>query len=278
MHLKPGLYIVSTPIGNLSDITLRALEALDKSDVIFCEDSRVSNKLLEKHGIRASLKIYNDNSGEKTRLYIKQLVRGGKVVSLISDAGTPLISDPGYKLVSYLKEEGVHVDVLPGPCAAIAALTLSGLPTNSFIFIGFVPKTEGAKRSFFQQYKDLKPTVICYETAPRLVKTLEASLEIFGNRKANVAREITKKFQESQSNEISELIEYYSKNPPKGEIVLSFEGMIESDVNEDAIKKEAKDLLQTGLPAKTVTDQLHSKYKDSFKRSFLYKLVNKEKE
>lgn len=274
MNLKPGLYIVSTPIGNLGDITLRALDVLAGSDIIFCEDTRVSSKLLAKHNIKVPLKIYNDNSDETQRSYIKDLVSSGKAISLISDAGTPLISDPGYKLVREFRETGVNVDVIPGPCAIIAALSISGLPTDRFVFAGFLPKTKEGKSRVFKEFVSLDATMIFYETANRLLQSLEIAMEVFGDRAANVSRELTKLYQESKSMLLSELIDFYTNNPAKGEIVLCISGKSNQIVTKDILKYEIKNLLSKGESAKSVSDIIYTKYKSQYSRKEIYKLAN----
>lgn len=274
MNFKPGLYIVSTPIGNLGDITLRALDILAGSDVIFCEDTRVSSKLLAKHSIKVPLKIYNDNSDETQRSYIKHLIANGKVVSLISDAGTPLISDPGYKLVREFREAGINVDVVPGPCAIIAALSISGLPTDRFTFAGFLPKTKEGKIRVFKEFISLDATMIFYETANRLLQSLEIAMEVFGDRVANVSRELTKLYQESKFAPLPQLIKYYTDNPPKGEIVLCISGKANQIITEDAIQNELKTLLSSGASAKSASDIVFAKYKSQYSRKEIYKLAN----
>jgi len=274
VNFKPGLYIVSTPIGNLGDITLRALDTLAGSDIIFCEDTRVSSKLLAKHNIKVPLKVYNDNSDETQRAYIKDLVSSGKVISLISDAGTPLISDPGYKLVRELRDAGVNVDVVPGPCAVIAALSISGLPTDRFVFAGFLPKTKEGKTRIFKEFISLDATIIFYETANRLLQSLEIAMEVFGDRTANVSRELTKLYQESKSMLLSELIDYYTNNPAKGEIVLCISGKSNQIITEDLLKRELKNLLSSGESAKAASDIAFMKYKSQYSRKEIYKLAN----
>ena len=276
MALKPGLYVVATPIGNILDITIRALQTLAESDLILCEDTRVTNKLLAKHNIKAPLKTYNDHSDDNLRSFIKQQIINGKAISLVSDAGTPLISDPGYKLVKELKQEQVHIETLPGPSALISALSISALPTDKFLFCGFLPKTQQAKQNALQSVMNAPYTIIFYETAPRLLNSLQTALEILGDREANVGRELTKLYQESISAPISKLIQHYTEKPPKGEIVLSFSGYI-SDISRDDIITEATTLLKQGLSAKSTTDQLFAKYGDIFKRSELYKIINTTK-
>lgn len=277
MKFQAGLYIVSTPIGNLSDITLRALEALQSSDIILCEDTRVSNKLLAKHNIKASLKVYNDKSDGGLRDFVKKLILEGKIVSLVSDAGTPLISDPGYKLVRELKLDNLHVDVIPGACAVIAALTLSGLPTDKFLFSGFLPKTREGKRKIFEELVALDATLVFYETSNRLLQSLEVALEVFGDREANIARELTKLYQESKLLKISELIEHYKSNSPRGEIVFSISGKADQEISESTLEDEISLLLSKGESAKTVSDAVFAKYKGKFSRKFIYQITNRLK-
>ena len=277
MNFQAGLYIVSTPIGNLGDITLRALEALQSSDIILCEDTRVSNKLLAKHKIKGSLKVYNDNSDDALRDFVKTLILEGKVVSLVSDAGTPLISDPGYKLVRELKSDNLHVDVIPGACAVIAALTLSGLPTDKFLFSGFLPKTKEGKKKVFEGLVEFDATLVFYETSKRLLQSLEVALEIFGDREANVARELTKLYQESRLSKLSELITHYNKNLPKGEVVFSVSGKTNQAVSEFVLEEQILSFLGEGQTAKTVSDAIFIKYKGQFSRKFIYQMTNRLK-
>ncbi|MDP4708500.1 MAG: 16S rRNA (cytidine(1402)-2'-O)-methyltransferase [Rickettsiaceae bacterium] len=277
MNFQAGLYIVSTPIGNLGDITLRALKALQSSDIILCEDTRVSNKLLAKHDIKGSLKVYNDKSDAALRDFVKTLILEGKVVSLVSDAGTPLISDPGYKLVRELKLENIHVDVIPGACAIIAALTLSGLPTDRFLFSGFLPKTKEGKKKVFEELLEIDATLVFYETSNRLLQSLKVALETFGDREANVARELTKLYQESRLSKLSELIAYYEEKPPRGEVVFSVSGKAEQVVSESIIEEQILLLLAKGQSAKTASDTVFAKYKGQFSRKFIYQLTNRLK-
>jgi len=267
MNFRPGLYIVSTPIGNLNDITIRALEILKNSDIILCEDTRISAKLLAKHNITGSLSIYNDKSDETTRKYIIKNIEAGKVVSLISDAGTPLISDPGYKLVREVKEKGYFIDIAPGVSAPIAALTLSGLPSDRFIFAGFLPKTDIGKEKVFLEFAEVDVTLIFFDRSTRIVDSLQAALKILGNREANVSRELTKLFQESRTSDIESLIKYYSHNLPKGEIVLLISGKKSLESSEEKLITEIKKLLILGTHTKDITQQLFQKYHKHYKKS-----------
>ena len=274
MNFRPGLYIVSTPIGNLNDITIRALETLKNSDIILCEDTRISAKLLAKHNITGSLSIYNDKSDETTRKYIIKNIEVGKVVSLISDAGTPLISDPGYKLVREVKEKGYFIDIAPGVSAPIAALTLSGLPSDRFIFAGFLPKTDIGREKVFLEFAGVDATLIFFDRSTRIVDSLQAALKILGNREANVSRELTKLFQESRTSDIESLIKYYSHNLPKGEIVLLISGKKSLESSEEKLITEIKNLLILGTHTKDITQQLFQKYHKHYKKSKIYKICN----
>lgn len=278
MNFRPGLYIVSTPIGNLNDITIRALEALKNSDIILCEDTRISAKLLAKHNITGSLSIYNDKSDETTRKYIIKNIEAGKVVSLISDAGTPLISDPGYKLVREVKEKGYFIDIAPGVSAPIAALTLSGLPSDRFIFAGFLPKTDIGREKVFLEFAEVDATLIFFDRSTRIVDSLQAALKILGNREANVSRELTKLFQESRTSDIESLIKHYSQNLPKGEIVLLISGKKSLESSEEKLITEIKNLLILGTHTKDITQQLFQKYHKHYKKSKIYKICNSLKE
>jgi len=216
-----GLYIVATPIGNLRDITLRALDVLKLADVILCEDTRVSGKLLSHYGIKSHLLSYHDHNGEERRPEILRMLAEGKRVALISDAGTPLISDPGYKLVRDMQEAGHHVSVLPGASSVMAALCLSGLPTNEFHFVGFLPPKKQAMAEKLSGLSRVQATLVIFESARRLDDTCAAMLETLGDREVAVVREITKLFEEVRKAPLSELIQYYAENGlPKGEVVM----------------------------------------------------------
>jgi 16S rRNA (cytidine1402-2'-O)-methyltransferase len=217
--LEPGLYIVATPIGNLSDLTPRAAHVLTHADVIAVEDTRVTAKLLQHIGISRPMLPYHDHNGDRVR---PQLIArmANEVVALVSDAGTPLISDPGYKLVRDARAAGRHIVTLPGPCAAIAALTLSGLPTDRFFFLGFLPSKAKARADAIAEVAAVRATLIFYESGPRLGATLAALREGLGDREAAVAREITKRFEECVCGSLGSLAAQYEAAPPKGEIVV----------------------------------------------------------
>jgi len=217
--LDPGLYIVATPIGNLGDITLRAIETLRGVVAIACEDTRVTGKLLNHLQISARMIRYDDHADQQSRDSLIERMKTDPV-ALVSDAGTPLISDPGFRLVRDAREAGVAITTLPGPAAAIAGLTLSGLPNDRFLFAGFLPVKEKARGDVLDELGTIPATLIFYETAPRLIKSLQAIAERLPDREIAVARELTKKFEECKTGLGPELIAYYEAHPPKGEIVL----------------------------------------------------------
>lgn len=221
LALQAGLYIVATPIGNLGDITLRALGILRGAAVILCEDTRVTAKLLARHAIATPLLQYHDHNAERMRPVVLERLRRGDAIALVSDAGTPLVSDPGFKLARAAMAEGMRVTALPGPSAVVTALVLSGLPSDRFFFGGFLPVKDAARRRVLVELAALRATLIFFETAPRLAASLAAMAAVFGNRPAAVARELTKLFEETRRGTLSELAAHYrDAGPPKGEIVL----------------------------------------------------------
>lgn len=217
--LSPGLYIVATPLGNLGDITLRAIATLRGVAAVVCEDTRVTGKLLSHLGIKQKLVRYDDHASEETRDYLLGLARE-QAIALVSDAGTPLISDPGFKLVRAAREAGIPVTAAPGPSAAIMALSISGLPSDRFLFAGFLPAKDKARREVLRELARLRATLVFYETAPRLGDALAAIGAELPGREVAVARELTKKFEECRSGSAQELAAHYAAHPPKGEIVL----------------------------------------------------------
>lgn len=217
--LDPGLYIVATPIGNLGDITLRAIEVLRGVSAIACEDTRLTGKLVNHLGFRKRLIRYDDHADENQREGLLALM-AQEPVALVSDAGTPLISDPGYRLVRAARERGIAITSLPGPSAAIVALTLAGLPNDRFLFAGFLPNKDKARRDVLAELAGVPATLIFYETAPRLADALAAIDAVLPGREVAVARELTKKFEECRTGPPAELIAHYEANPPRGEIVL----------------------------------------------------------
>lgn len=217
--LEPGIYIVATPIGNLGDITLRAIAVLAGAGLIACEDTRVAGKLLKHLGIKSRLQRLDDHAPPEVRARIIDEARH-RPVALVSDAGTPLISDPGYRLVREARAAGVTVTSIPGPCAAIAALAMAGLPSDRFLFAGFLPVKDKARTDALAALAGIEATLVFYETAPRLERSLRAIAELWPEREVAVAREITKLHEECRSGTAAALAEHYTAHPPRGEIVL----------------------------------------------------------
>lgn len=220
--LAPALYLVATPIGNLGDITLRALETLAAADVLACEDTRVTRTLLDRYGIRQRPFAYHEHNAAEAGQRLLAALDEGRSVALVSDAGTPLVSDPGFRLVGQAQERGIKVVPIPGPSAVLAALTGSGLPTDAFLFAGFLPVRDGQRRSRLEELKLTPATLMFFESPRRLADTLEAMEEVYGpDREATVARELTKAFEEFRRGTLGELATHYaSADTPKGEIVI----------------------------------------------------------
>jgi 16S rRNA (cytidine1402-2'-O)-methyltransferase len=215
------LALVATPIGNLGDISARALETLRAADLVACEDTRVTGNLLSKFGIQRPTLPYHDHNAETMRPKLMERLFRGETVALVSDAGTPLVNDPGYKLVRAATEAGIAVTVIPGPSAPIAALVLSGLPSDRFLFAGFLPVKDGARRATLQELKAVPATLLFFETGPRLADSLGACADVLGDRPAAVARELTKLHEEVRRDRLGALAQHYQEHgPPKGEIVL----------------------------------------------------------
>ena len=218
-RLSPGLYIVATPIGNLSDLSPRAADILSRADAIAVEDSRVTAKLLAHIGARRPMVPYHDHNADRVRPgLIARLAT--EAIALVSDAGTPLISDPGFKLVREARAAGHNIVTIPGPCAAIAALTLAGLPTDRFLFLGFLPAKGKARAEAIAEVAGVRASLVLYESGPRLGATLAALADGLGDREAAVAREISKAFEECVTYSLTALASRYSEAPPKGEIVI----------------------------------------------------------
>ena len=219
--LAPGLYLVATPIGNLADISLRALDVLARADLVACEDTRTTRKLFTAHGIAARLTAYHDHNAARVRPKLMARLECGAAVALVSDAGTPLISDPGYKLVAAAAEANVTVTAVPGASAGLAALTVSGLPSDRFLFAGFLPNKTGARRRALAELASIPASLVIYESARRLPAALADMAEILGPRPAAVARELTKLHEEVRRGPLSALAEHYaSAGPPRGELVV----------------------------------------------------------
>ncbi len=218
--VSPGLYIVATPIGNLRDITLRALDVLRAADVVLAEDTRVAAKLLSAYDIKKPLIRYDDHAGPQVLPQIIERLRAGHVVAQISDAGTPLISDPGFRLVEVARETGANVHPIPGASSVLAALCLAGLPTDRFMFAGFLPNKSAARKTFLADFTATAATLVFFETGPRLHESLKDMQDVLGDREACVCRELTKLYESAYRGTISHLVADSHLAEPKGEIVI----------------------------------------------------------
>ena len=219
-RLAPGLYVVATPIGNLRDITLRALDVLRAAALVLCEDTRVTRKLLDRHQLAPKLLAYHDHNAASVRPRVLDELAKGSAIALVSDAGTPLVSDPGFKLVEAAIGAGHRVFPIPGASAALAALVSAGLPSDRFFFEGFLPPKSGARKTRLTELRDIPATLIFYESGPRLADSL-ADMTTLGARNAAVCRELTKAFEEVRRGTLAELAAHYEKaSAPKGEIVV----------------------------------------------------------
>ncbi|MBH67231.1 MAG: 16S rRNA (cytidine(1402)-2'-O)-methyltransferase [Rhodospirillaceae bacterium] len=245
--LSTGLTLVATPIGNMLDISKRAMSALAEADEVLCEDSRVSRKLLSRYGIKTKLRTYHEHNASKVRPKILEKLKSGAKIVLISDAGTPTISDPGYKLIRACIDSDIRVSTIPGPTAVIAALSISGLPTNKFYFGGFLPTKTNARKKILNTCQQLDATMVFYESPSRLAACLEDATVYFGERSAAVARELTKLHEEVRRGTVAELSKFYSSStPPKGEAVLLI-GPPDSKAvwNESAVERALSEALMS---------------------------------
>jgi 16S rRNA (cytidine1402-2'-O)-methyltransferase len=255
--LEPGLYVTATPIGNLADITYRAVAALKSADLILCEDTRQTAKLCAAYGIATPRNPYHEHNAERARPGIIKKLQDGAAICLVSDAGTPLISDPGYKLVRDVRDAGIDVFPLPGPTAAIAALSASGTPSDQFFFAGFLPAKSAARAKFLQSFRDVGATLIFYETPPRLTASLAAMAEAFGDRRAVVARELTKLHEEIREGHLMQLSAHYSDKPAKGEIVVLVHAAGKKKVTAEELDAFIQDALQNMSVKETATAAAH---------------------
>lgn len=249
--LKAGLHLVATPIGHLGDLSPRALETLDAADLVLCEDSRVTGKLLKLHGIERSLVPYHEHNAARMRPRVLDHLAKGECVALASDAGTPLVSDPGYKLVRDVIEAGHEVLAVPGPSAALAALVISGLPTDQFFFGGFLPSKASARKRVIGELAAIPATLIWFESGKRLAATLSDLAAALGPRHAAVARELTKAFEEVRRGTLDDLASVYAdEGVPRGEIVIVVGPKETTEVwDDDAIEDALRDALRTRSPS-----------------------------
>ena len=259
LPLEPGLYIVATPIGNLGDLSPRAADILARADVVAVEDSRVTAGLLRHIGAKRPMVPYHDHNAEGVRPGLIARM-ATEAVALVSDAGTPLISDPGYKLVRDARAAGHAVVTIPGPCAAVAALTLAGLPTDRFLFLGFLPPKDKARADAIREVATVRATLVLYESGPRLAACLAALTEGLGDRDAAVTREISKRYEEAVTGTLSHLAARYAEAAPKGEIVVVVappgEPEPASEVDADTALAEALTRLPAGRAASEVAKAL----------------------
>ncbi|MEH3127480.1 MAG: 16S rRNA (cytidine(1402)-2'-O)-methyltransferase [Agrobacterium cavarae] len=255
--LENALYLVATPIGNLGDITLRALETLSSADVLACEDTRVTRILLERYGIRNRPYAYHEHNAQEVGPRLIAALEAGKSVALVSDAGTPLVSDPGYRLGQLALDAGYRVVPIPGASAPLAALVGSGMPSDAFLFAGFLPVKDRGKRDRFAELSKIPATLIFFESPHRIGASVRVAAEVFGReRRAVVCRELTKTFEEFRRGTLGELAEYYDEDRTvKGEIVLLVEPPSYDDIPDiEDVEKLLKDLVSTMPAAKAAAE------------------------
>lgn len=273
--LAPGLYVVATPIGNLRDITLRALDVLNGCDLLLAEDTRVTGKLLAAYSLSKTMLRYDEHAAERARPKIMAALAAGQRVALVSDAGTPLVSDPGYRLVREVVAAGHTVVPIPGPSAALAALTLAGLPTDRFLFAGFAPPKGGARRTFFAEFAAVQATLIFFESGPRLQASLTDMAAVFGgDREAAVTRELTKLYETAVRGTLDQLAADPALDGPKGEIVVLVgpgEVKAATEDDADAALAEALTRLPPGEAASEVAKALGLNRRDLYRRALALK-------
>jgi 16S rRNA (cytidine1402-2'-O)-methyltransferase len=268
-----SLYVVSTPIGNLGDITLRAIEVLRSVDLILAEDTRHSRALLEHHAISTPSSSYHEHNEARATATAITRLRDGRDVALISDAGTPLVSDPGARLVRAAAEAGIPVVPIPGPSAVLAALVSSALDSGRFTFFGFLARKGRERDEALRDLSSLRHTAVLYEAPNRVAATL-ADLEArgAGDRRVVVARELTKQFEEIRRGTVAELAAYYESSPPRGEVVIVLEGVTLQPLAEDELRSRARSLRATGLSARDVAATLVRE--DGASRNLAYRLAH----
>ena len=272
------LYLVATPIGNLSDISERALEILKMSDFVAAEDTRHTLKLLNHFGIKKPMVSYFEHNKLQRGEIILARILEGETCALVTDAGTPAISDPGEDLVRQCAEAGVDVIPVPGPCAFVQALIVSGLPTGRFSFEGFLSVTKNSRKAHLESVKELPHTLIFYEAPHKLLTTLKDLLSALGNRKIAVVREITKIHEEVLRTDIASALAHFEETAPKGEFVLVVEGYTPSEedaeqaISEEIILQKAQELLDAGMSKKDVSKELAALY--NMPKNAVYKLLH----
>jgi 16S rRNA (cytidine1402-2'-O)-methyltransferase len=248
-----GLYVVATPIGNAADISARALDVLGRVDAIACEDKRVTAKLMALHGIRTALVAYHEHNAERMRPILLERLSKGESIALVSDAGTPLVSDPGYKLVRAAIEAELPLTALPGPSAPLTALVLSGIPTDRFLFAGFLPNKSAARKSALTELAPVKATLVFLEAKQRLAASLAEMAEVLGPRPAAVARELTKMFEEVRRGSLADLARHYEEaGEPLGEITVVIGPPTEKSGS--VTEADLDSLLRSALASQSLSD------------------------
>ena len=253
------LVLCATPIGNLEDVTLRLLRVLAEAQVVACEDTRRTRKLLTHHGVQVTrLVTYNEANERRRAPELLQMIQRGATVALVSDAGMPGLSDPGYRLVKACTDDGLHVEVVPGPTAAISALAISGLPPARFVFEGFLPRKKGDRQRRLEALKDEERTIVIYESPHRVEAALIDLADAWGPRPAALARELTKMHEEVRRGTLPELVEGVKKDPPRGEIVLVIGGQLQRDreVDPPSLAREARRLMDQGMERRAAMQEV----------------------
>ncbi len=268
------LFVVSTPIGNLEDITLRALNVLRNCDVIACEDTRITKKLLTRYGIDTAITSYHEHNEVEKSQKLLQVIKDGKDVALVSDAGTPSVSDPGWRLINLSIENDIKTIPVPGPSAVLSALTVSGLPTDSFLFLGFFPKTVVKKKELLKNIKDYPYTLVFYDSVRRLSETLNILLETLGERNICVAREMTKLYEEMVRGPVSQVISAFSERDSiKGEVTVVIEGdrVGREETSSEELRKKLQEMKKRGA---TLSDAVKTVCESSgASRNSVYKMA-----
>lgn len=268
--VSPGLYLVATPIGNLRDMTLRALDVLAAADLVLAEDTRVTAKLLTAYGLKAKLERCDDHASARAAEIALERLKAGEVVALVSDAGTPLVSDPGYVVARAAVAEGLPVHPVPGPSSLLAALCIAGLPADRILFAGFLPPKSGARRTVLEELRTGRQTLVFFESGPRLRDSLTDMAQVLGPRPAAVARELTKLYEECVRGDLAELAADPRLDAPKGEIVVVVgpgEVEVASAADADAALAEALTRLPPGEAAAEVSRALNLPRKPLYKRA-----------
>lgn len=274
----PGtLYVVATPIGHLEDLTFRAVRVLTAVDLIACEDTRHTRQLLTHYGISAPMVSYHEHNEQRRAPELLRQLQDGKAVALVSDAGTPVLSDPGYTLVQLAIEAGIPVVPIPGPSAITAALSVAGLPTDRFLFLGFLPRRAGERRRALEEVASLPWTLILFEAPHRIEPALRAVLDVLGNRRLVLVRELTKKFEEVRRGVARDVLEHIRAVPPRGELTLLIEGASAVSPRTSDPAADLKALLARGIPAKEAVREVAQRHRIPRRAAYRLALELKEK-